>query len=48
MLLPFEKFPVPLCSCCKLYDETLINLFSSSDQIISLWIETKLFFAEYI
>ena len=48
MLFHFRKTPSPLCSLCKLHDETLIHLFSSCNQVISLWIEIKLFFSEYI
>ena len=48
MLFCFEKPPSLLCSVCKLHDETLILLFSSCIQVISLWIEIKLFFSEYI
>ena len=48
MLFRFGKTPSPLCSFCKLHDETLIHLFSSCNQVISLWIEIKLFFSEYI
>ena len=46
MLSGFGKSPSPLCSFCKLHDETLIHLFSSSDQVISPWIEIKLFFSK--
>ena len=48
MLFRFGKTPSPLCSFCKLHDETLIHLFSSCNQFISLWIERKLFFSKYI
>ena len=48
MLFCFGKTPSPFCSLCKLHDETLIHLFSSCNQIISLWVEIKLFFSEYI
>ena len=30
----FGKSPYPLCSFCKLHDETPIHLFSSCNQII--------------
>ena len=43
MLFRFGKAPSPLCSFCKLHDETLIHVFSSCNQVISLWIEMKLF-----
>ena len=46
MLFCFAK--APLCFFCKLHNKTLINLFSSCNQVISLWIETKLFFFEYV
>ena len=48
MLFPSGKFSSLLRSFCKLYDETLIHLFSSCKEVISLWIEIKLFFPEYI
>ena len=48
MPLRFGKTPSPLRSFCKLHEETLIHLFSSCNQVISLWIEIKLFFSEYI
>ena len=48
MLFRFKKTPSPVCSFCKLHDETLIHLFSSCNQFISLWIEAKLYFPEYI
>ena len=48
MLFHLEKSPSPLCSFCKLHDKTLIHVFGSSDQVISLWIEIKLFFSKYI
>ena len=48
MLFRFGKTPSPLCSFCKLHNETLIQLFSSCNQFISLWIERKLFFSKYI
>ena len=48
MLFPSGKFSSLLRSFCKFYDETLIHLFSSCNQVISLWIEIKLFFPEYI
>ena len=46
MLFRFGKSPSPLCSFCKLHGETLIYLFSSCNQVISLWIEIKLFFSK--
>ena len=46
MLFRFAK--APLRFFCKLHNKTLINLFSSWNQVISLCIETKLFFFEYI
>ena len=48
ILFRFVKTPSPLCSFCKLQDETLIHLFSSCNQLISLWIKIKLLFYEYI
>ena len=48
MLFRFGKNPSLLCSFYKLHDETLIHLFSSCIQVISLWIEIKLFFSKYI
>ena len=47
MLFHFGKSTSPLCSFCKLHDETLIHIFHYN-QIISLWIKIKLFFFEYI
>ena len=47
MLLRFRKTPYPLCSFCKLHDENPIHIFSGCNQVISLWIEIKLFFSEY-
>ena len=44
MLFRFGKTPFSLYSFCKLHGETLIDLFSYCNQVISLWIETKLFF----
>ena len=46
MLFRFAK--APLRFFCKLHNKTLINLLSSWNQVISLCIETKLFFFEYI
>ena len=48
ILFLFGKFCSPLCFFCKLHDETLIYLLSSCNQVISLWIETKLFFPKHI
>ena len=48
MLFRFGKSTSPLCSFCKLHDETLVNLVSSCNQVISLWIKIKLFFFQYI
>ena len=44
MLFRFGKTPSSLYSFCKLHDEPLIDLFCCCNQLISLWIETKLFF----
>ena len=44
MLFYFGKSSLPLCSFCKLHDETLIHLFDRCNQVISLWIEIKLVF----
>ena len=46
MLLRFWKTPSPLCSFCKLHDKILIHLFSSCNQVFSMWIEIKLFFPD--
>ena len=43
MLFRFEKPPSRLCSVCKLYEETLIHLLSSCNQVIPQRIEIKLF-----
>ena len=48
MLFRFRKSPSPLCSFYKLHDKTLIHFFGSCNQVISLWIEIKLLFSEYI
>ena len=42
MLFRFGKSLSPLCSFCKLHDETLIHLFSSYNQAITLGIERRL------
>ena len=48
MLFSFGKTPCLLCSFFKLHDETVIDLFSSCNQVIPLWIEKELLFSEYI
>ena len=48
ILFLFLKFSSSLCSFCNLLKETLIYLFSSCNQLISLWIEIKLFFSKHI
>ena len=44
MLFRFGKTHIPLCSFCKLHGKTLTHLFISCNQVISLWIEIKLFY----
>ena len=48
ILFRFGKSPSSLYSFSKSTDATLIHLFSSCNQVISLWFEIKLFFSEYI
>ena len=48
IIFRFGKSPSPLCSFCKLHDGTLIHVFTSCNQVISLWIKIKLFFSEYV
>ena len=48
IIFRFGKSPCPLCSFCKLHDGTLIHVFTSCNQVISLWIKIKLFYSEYV
>lgn len=44
MLVCFRISPSPSSSLYKLHEKTPIHLFNSRNQVISLWIEIKLFF----
>ena len=43
MILRFGKSHSPLRSFCIFHDETPIHLLSSCSEVISLWIEIKLY-----
>ena len=40
----FRKSTSPLCSFCKLSDETVLHLFYECNKIQNLWNELDLFF----
>ena len=47
-LFQFKVTTTYLCSYCNKHDETLQHLFSTCDEVISLWTEIKIYFVNDI